>query len=56
MTLEEWLWTKLYVEQISSGFWGDFASAQGLEVGTVREGVAEDEPMVVNATLDIVQS
>jgi hypothetical protein len=43
MVVGEWLWTRLYVDELSEGFWADFDVAQGMEeVGEVEDGDAEE--------------
>lgn len=37
LVCKEWLWTRLYVDGVSDGFWADFEVAQGME------GVSEEE-------------
>lgn len=47
MCVGEWLWTRLYADEVSAGFWGDFAVCQGVEgdVDVFRSGnAAEDAP------------
>jgi hypothetical protein len=43
MVVREWLWTRLYVDELSEGFWADFDVAQGMEeVGEVEDGDAKE--------------
>jgi hypothetical protein len=31
MVCSEWLWTRLYMDEVTEGFWADFEVAQGME-------------------------
>jgi hypothetical protein len=33
MVCKEWLWTKLYFDEVGEGFWADFEVAQHMEDG-----------------------
>jgi hypothetical protein len=43
MVCREWLWTGLYVDEVSEGFWADFEVAQGMEGASEGEEAAWQE-------------
>jgi hypothetical protein len=61
MCVGEWLWTRLYVDEVSEGFWGNYAVCQGVEgegevirAGRSRGGAGEME--VDDAPFEFVDS
>jgi hypothetical protein len=47
LVCKEWLWTKLYVDEVGEGFWADFEAAQAVEDASEGED-AEETKMEVD--------
>lgn len=47
MVCSEWLWTRLYMDEVTEGFWADFEVAQGME-SAAEEGEGDWKGMEVD--------